>query len=94
MILTPAFVWLWSKLGDRQPSVVSKFGLGLLSTGISCLVMAVPGILHGTHGRVGSIWLIVMSTVQVSGELLISPIGLSVSTRLVPLAFQSQMVTL
>lgn len=94
VILTPAFVWLWNKMGDRQPSAVSKFGLGLLLTGISYLIMAVPGILYGTHGRVSFMWLVVMFAVQMSGELLISPVGLSVSTRLAPLAFQSQMVAL
>ena len=82
VILTPAFVWLWNKMGDRQPSAVSKFGLGLLLTGISYLIMAVPGILYGTHGRVSFMWLVVMFAVQMSGELLISPVGLSVSTRL------------
>ena len=55
---------------------------------------AVPGILYGTHGRVSFMWLVVMFAVQMSGELLISPVGLSVSTRLAPLAFQSQMVAL
>ncbi len=94
VILTLAFVWLWNKLGDRQPSAVSKFGLGLLLTGISYLIMAVPGILYGTHGRVSFMWLVVMFAVQMSSELLISPVGLSVLTRLAPLTFQSQMVAL
>ena len=94
VVLTPVFVWLWNKMGDRQPSAVTKFGLGLLLTGISYLIMALPGLLHGTNGRASFMWLVVMFAVQMSGELLISPVGLSVSTRLAPIAFQSQMVAL
>ena len=39
-------------------------------------------------------WLVIMFAGQMAGELLVSPVGLSVSTRLAPLAFQSQMVAL
>ncbi|EFW89699.1 dipeptide/tripeptide permease [Streptococcus equinus] len=92
--LTPAFVWLWNKMGERQPSPVTKFGLGLLLTGVSYLIMALPGILYGTDKRVSFMWLVIMFAVQMAGELLVSPVGLSVSTRLAPLAFQSQMVAL
>ncbi|WP_081341166.1 peptide MFS transporter [Streptococcus equinus] len=94
VVLTPLFVWIWNKMGERQPSAVTKFGLGLLLTGVSYFIMALPGILYGTNGRVSFMWLVIMFAVQMAGELLISPVGLSVSTRLAPLAFQSQMVAL
>lgn len=94
VILTPLFVWIWNKMGERQPSAVTKFGLGLLLTGVSYMIMALPGMLYGTNNRVSFIWLVVMFAVQMAGELLVSPVGLSVSTRLAPLAFQSQMVAL
>lgn len=58
------------------------------------MIMALPGMLYGTNNRVSFIWLVVMFAVQMAGELLVSPVGLSVSTRLAPLAFQSQMVAL
>lgn len=94
IILSPIFVWIWNKLGKRQPSTVAKFGLGLLLTGLSYLIMTLPGILYGTQNRVSFMWLVVMFAIQMSGELLVSPVGLSVSTKLAPLAFQSQMVAL
>ena len=94
VILTPLFVWIWNKMGERQPSAVTKFGLGLLLTGVSYMIMTLPGMLYGTNNRVSFIWLVVMFAVQMAGELLVSPVGLSVSTRLAPLAFQSQMVAL
>ena len=81
-------------MGERQPSAVTKFGLGLLLTGVSYMIMTLPGMLYGTNNRVSFIWLVVMFAVQMAGELLVSPVGLSVSTRLAPLAFQSQMVAL
>lgn len=94
VLLSPIFVRLWNKLGNRQPSTIVKFGIGLLLTGISYLIMTIPGLLNGTAGRDSSFWLILMFAIQMAGELLVSPVGLSVSTKLAPVAFQSQMMAM
>ena len=94
VLLSPIFVRLWNKLGERQPSTIVKFGLGLMLTGISYLIMTLPGLLNGTSGRASALWLVLMFAVQMAGELLVSPVGLSVSTKLAPVAFQSQMMAM
>lgn len=94
ILLTPIIVKIWAKMGDRQPSAIVKFGIGLVLTGASYLIMTLPGLLNGTSGKASSLWLVLMFAVQMTGELLVSPVGLSISTKLAPLAFQSQMMAM
>ena len=93
MILTPLFVWLWSHW-KKQPSAPGKFAAGLIFAGLSYVWMALPGILDGTQGRVSPFWLVGSWFIVEIGEMLISPIGLSVTTKLAPKAFRSQMMSM
>ncbi|PCS01313.1 peptide MFS transporter [Lactococcus fujiensis] len=94
VLLTPVVVAIWNKMGERQPSTIVKFGLGLILTGVSYVIMMAPGLIDGVNGRSSSLWLILMFAIQMAGELLVSPVGLSVSTKLAPVAFQSQMIAM
>ncbi|WP_251547579.1 peptide MFS transporter [Limosilactobacillus caecicola] len=94
MILTPFFVWLWDHW-KKQPSAPGKFAAGLIIAGLSYVWMALPGIIHGTtSGRVSPFWLVGSWFIVEIAEMLISPIGLSVTTKLAPRAFQSQMMSM
>lgn len=93
MILTPFFVWLWENW-KNQPSAPSKFAAGLIFAGLSYVLMAVPGWLFGTSGRVSPFWLVGSWFIVEIAEMLISPIGLSVTTKLAPQAFKSQMMSM
>ena len=94
MILTPIFVWLWNNW-KNQPSSPKKFSGGLLFAGASYIWMALPGIIHGTTaGKVSPFWLVGSWFICMIGEMLLSPIGLSVTARLAPKAFSSQMMSL
>ncbi len=93
MLLTPFFVWLWSAW-KKQPSAPGKFAVGLIFAGLSYMFMALPGLLHGTGGRVSPFWLIGSWFIVEIAEMLISPIGLSITTKLAPKAFQSQMMSM
>ncbi|SPC39252.1 peptide MFS transporter [Latilactobacillus fuchuensis] len=93
MLLTPFFVWLWSTW-KKQPSAPGKFAVGLMFAGVSYMVMALPGLLHGTAGRVSPFWLLGSWFIVEIAEMLISPIGLSITTKLAPKAFQSQMMSM
>lgn len=94
MAYVPIFAWIWTKMGRRQPSSPTKFSFGLFFAGASFLIMMLPGILHGVNTRVSPWWLISSWALVIVGEMLISPIGLSVTTKLAPKAFQSQMMSL
>lgn len=94
MILTPFFVWLWSNW-KNQPTSPAKFSVGLMFAGFSYVFMALPGIINGTtSGRVSPFWLVGSWFIVEIAEMLISPIGLSVTTKLAPKAFQSQMMSM
>ena len=94
MILTPVFVTLWDRW-KNQPSAPGKFAAGLVFAGLSYAFMALPALIHGTTaGRVSPFWLVGSWFIVEIGEMLISPIGLSVTTRLAPNAFKSQMMSM
>jgi POT family proton-dependent oligopeptide transporter len=92
IIFAPVFAALWSKLGDRQPSSPIKFALGLLGIGVSFLLF-LP--MAGGTGRTSPALAVAAILVLFSiAELMLSPIGLSLSTELAPRVFRTQMVAL
>ncbi|WP_284140775.1 MULTISPECIES: peptide MFS transporter [unclassified Virgibacillus] len=92
--LAPLFAGLWIKLGDRQPSTSKKFSFGLFFAGLSFLIMIVPAYMNGTDTLVSPIWLILSFLLVVLGELCLSPVGLSATTKLAPTAFSAQTMSL
>ncbi|PGP40361.1 MFS transporter [Bacillus thuringiensis] len=94
VLLAPVFAWLWVKLNSRQPSTANKFAIGILFAGLSFLVMIIPAYIHGTESLVSPIWLVVSFLLVVIGELCLSPVGLSITTKLAPAAFSAQTMSL
>ncbi|MQM60856.1 POT-type proton-dependent oligopeptide transporter, partial [Lentilactobacillus buchneri] len=94
MLYTPFFAWMWIKLGKKQPSSPSKFSLGLGIAGLSYLFMVIPVALFGAQAKVSPLWLLGSWAIVEIAELLISPIGFSVTTKLAPKAFESQMMSM
>ncbi|TDQ04765.1 POT family proton-dependent oligopeptide transporter [Labedaea rhizosphaerae] len=93
VLLAPVFAWLWTRLGDRQPSTPVKFALGAIGMGVAFLIMAAMGFIGGKDS-VNPFLLVGVLIVFVLAELNLSPIGLSLSTKLSPEAFRAQMVAL
>ncbi|WP_138494068.1 peptide MFS transporter [Paenibacillus pinistramenti] len=94
IILAPVFAWFWVKLGDRQPSIPKKFSLGLLFAGLSFLVILLPAYFGGSDSLVNPLWLVLSYLIVVIGELCLSPVGLSATTKLAPAAFSAQTMSL
>ncbi len=94
ILYTPFFAILWTKWGKRQPSTPAKFAAGLIIAGLSFVVMVIPILTHGTNALVSPLWLVLSWLIVEVAELLISPIGLSATTKLAPKAFQSQMMSI
>lgn len=92
IVLSGVFAALWTKLGDRQPSTPVKFGL---ATGIMGLAfwMFLP-FAGGGENSTPLLALVAILFVFTVAELLLSPIGLSASTKLAPAAYRTQMVAL
>lgn len=87
VLLTPVVVGLWGFLRTkkREPSTPAKIALGLFITGLSTLVMvaAVSSIQMGDE-KASSWWLIASYGVVTFGELCLSPMGLSLVSKLSP----------
>ncbi|RFU61074.1 peptide MFS transporter [Bacillus sp. V59.32b] len=94
VMLAPVFAWFWVKLGNRQPSTSKKFAFGLFFAGLSFLVMIFPAYLNGTDTLVNPLWLVLSFFLVVLGELCLSPVGLSATTKLAPAAFSAQTMSL
>ena len=92
ILLAPVFAALWVGLGkrDRDLSAPAKFAWGLLLMAAGMLVMYVAA-LRVVHGiKVSPLWLIVAYLTIACGELCLSPVGLSATTKLSPARFAGQ----
>jgi proton-dependent oligopeptide transporter, POT family len=86
IILAPIFAWFWIWLGPRQPSSPAKFAYALLFGGLAFLTL-VPAAAIAQSGegmRVSPMWLVWAFFLTELGELCLSPVGLSVVTKLSP----------
>jgi proton-dependent oligopeptide transporter, POT family len=91
VLFAPLFAMLWTKLGDngKEPSSPLKmaFGLLLLSVGFLVLLPAAGRVDGGS--TVSPMWLVGAYLLHTFGELCLSPIGLSMVTKLSPARFAS-----
>jgi POT family proton-dependent oligopeptide transporter len=86
VLLAPVAAWVWIKLGRMNPSIPRKFGLGLIFNGIAFTVlMFALGSLVNDAGKIPFWTLFSVYLIQTVGELCLSPIGLSMVTKLAPL---------
>ncbi|RJQ78226.1 MFS transporter [Pseudonocardiaceae bacterium YIM PH 21723] len=92
VIMAPILAILWTRLGTRQPTTPIKFSLALWLIGLAYVITSVGVLLSGD--KVNVLWLAAMLLVMTAGELLLSPVGLSVTTKLAPEAFKAQTVAL
>jgi proton-dependent oligopeptide transporter, POT family len=91
VILAPLFTIIWGGLGKRnmEPSSPLKmaFGLLFLCLGYAVIAMGVHNVAPGV--RVSMFWLVTLYMLHTVGELCLSPIGLSMVSKLAPLRFSS-----
>jgi len=80
----PVFAWVWIRLGSREPSSPAKFGLGLLFVGAGFAILVVAAQLAEAGVKVAPWWLVVTYLLHTFGELSLSPVGLSATTKLAP----------
>ena len=92
IVLSGVFAALWTKWGAKQPSTPVKFAFGTGIMGLAFLLF-LPFAGGGANSTplLAMIGILFVFTVA---ELLLSPVGLSVSTKLAPELFKTQMVAL
>jgi POT family proton-dependent oligopeptide transporter len=94
--LAPVFAALWVALARRNlnPSIPTKFAIGLILLGLGFLVMAGASQIAAAGKQAMPYWLITTYLLHTFGELCLSPVGLSAVTKLAPQRFVSQMMGL
>jgi POT family proton-dependent oligopeptide transporter len=90
VLMAPVAAAVWARLGPKQPGTYRKMSVSLLLVGLSFLVVMLASGLAGPKGKVNALWIIGVYLIMALGEVLLSPIGLSASTKLAPAAFASQ----
>jgi POT family proton-dependent oligopeptide transporter len=94
VILAPVFAKLWVYLSKKKanPPAPIKFAVGLSLLGLGfILMMFAARIVETTGGKVGVLWLIFVYLFHTLGELSLSPVGLSLVSKLSPARFASLM---
>jgi POT family proton-dependent oligopeptide transporter len=94
IMLAPVFSYIWASLGRRNPSTPIKMVFGLLLTAVAFLFMVGAVFDQKANGLASMWWLAGAYLFQSMGELCISPVGLSMTTKLAPLRFASLMMGL
>jgi proton-dependent oligopeptide transporter, POT family len=94
ILFAPVFSWLWVALARRNlnPSAPVKFAGGLLLMGLGFFVMVGAANLLAAGQSPLPYWLILTYLLHTFGELAVSPVGLSYTTKLAPQRFVGQMM--
>ncbi|MFN8947085.1 MAG: peptide MFS transporter [Alphaproteobacteria bacterium] len=91
LILAPVFSFLWAALGrvNLDPNPALKFGLALVQAGLGFLVLVWGTQFADGNFKVPLMFLVLTYLLHTTGELFLSPVGLSQMTRLAPVAVGS-----
>ncbi len=84
MLLAIPFAALWTWLAKRnlEPNTPVKFGLGILQAGLGFGALVIGAQSPNEAGQVAMIWLVLAYLLHTTGELCLSPVGLSAVTKL------------
>jgi POT family proton-dependent oligopeptide transporter len=94
IIFAPMYAWMWVALAKRNlnPSTPMKFGLGLVILALGFLVMVGAANSVAAGNQVFPTWLFFTYLFHTLGELALSPVGLSATTKLAPKRYVGQMM--
>jgi proton-dependent oligopeptide transporter, POT family len=84
-------LWTWQAARGREPSTVTKMALGCFGVTAANLVMALAAF-HAGGGQASWLWLFGFFVVLTAGELYLSPVGLSLVTKIAPARILSMMM--
>ena len=86
VLLAIPFSWMWTKLGglNKNPNTPIKFSLGLLQLALGFVIFGLSIHFMGENGKVPFMFVFLGYFLITTGELFISPIGLSKVTQLAP----------
>jgi POT family proton-dependent oligopeptide transporter len=77
-----AALWIWLSKRNIEPSTPVKFGLGIMQAGLGFGALVFGAQFPNEAGQVAMIWLVLAYLLHTTGELCLSPVGLSAVTKL------------
>jgi len=77
-----ATLWTWLAKRNMEPSTPVKFGLGIIQAGLGFGALVVGARFPDAAGKIAMIWLVLAYLLHTTGELCLSPVGLSAVTKL------------
>lgn len=82
--VAPIFAWLWIVLARRglEPSTPVKFALGIVQAGLGFGALVLGAQTPDAAGKVALVWFVLAVFLHTTGELCLSPVGLSAVTKL------------
>lgn len=94
IVFAPVFgaMWVWLAKRNLDPRSPIKFAVGLLLLGVGFLVMYFATKIAASGNLAAPTWLIFTYMFHTFGELSLSPVGLSLITKLAPKKFSGQMM--
>ena len=92
--IAPLFsnLWIWLASKQKEPNTPLKFSFGLILLGLGFIVMSLANTLAMSGNLVSPMWLVMVYLLHTLGELCISPVGLSMITKLAPQKLVSLMM--
>lgn len=87
-----AYLWVWLAARNLNPSTPAKFGLGLLSLALGFFMMVLASTIVANGDQAMPTWLILTYLFHTFGELALSPVGLSATTKLAPHRYVGQLM--
>lgn len=94
IVLTFPLIWFWSWLDRRgkEPTIPTKIAIGMFLVSVAYLIMYQAALSGGNTGKVSPWWLISAYAVITLGELMLSPMGLSLVSKVAPMRFRGLMM--
>lgn len=92
IVFAGVFASMWTRLGPRQPTTPVKFALGTIVMGFAFLLFLPYA--NGGPNSTPLLWIVLILFFFTIAELCLSPVGQSLSTKLAPRAFHTQMIAL
>jgi POT family proton-dependent oligopeptide transporter len=93
-VFTPALTWFWTKQSQRgkEPSTITKMAIGCFLAALGYVVMVFMVKTFGDDSKFSVLWLLGTISLFTIGELYLSPIGLSLVTKLAPAQIVSMLM--
>ena len=92
VVFAPLLTMLWNRQGKNAPSSITKMAIGCALAGLSFIVLIFATSGLGETQKISFLWLVLCTLIMTIGELYLSPIGLSLVTKVAPARLVSMLM--